>query len=186
MTIGAACGETLPIDDQMCDTYMIFINDLFSTYRQVLQSGTLDLNTVEDFIDDKCRPSSNHRYVGEHPYFKSWCYQVFFQATPSDHRNARDFLAEVNNGRAQSDESIFYNSFCPCDRGNNLMNPRYLFTCGTCAAGKYYDDGVCNDCPDGGTSAKGAAAITECYLPTTGGTDATGTWVYPDKCYYAL
>ena len=53
-----------------------------------------------------------------------------------------------------------------------------------CEAGQY---GLrkCEDCPTPGTSAEGAALITECYIPAGNGeTDTTGKWEYTNDCYY--
>lgn len=54
-----------------------------------------------------------------------------------------------------------------------------------CKIGQYNNNGVCTNCPDGGTSQFGASAITECYIPAgTVGSDETGTYQYAENCYY--
>ena len=58
-----------------------------------------------------------------------------------------------------------------------------------CAAGEYKDNGQCLPCPQqmlGATSAAGATAITQCYIPTgTGFFDTTGSGQYTADCYYS-
>ncbi len=76
--------------------------------------------------------------------------------------------------------------------GNNTANPTCT-RCGDgeicgggttttpteCPAGSYCEDGIEKSCPAGGTSAKGAGSITECYKTCPApGTDAHGTISY--------
>lgn len=188
MVMGSGAWAEFPIDENMCDTYRSFLMDLRNAYE--MGSLEIDLRTVEDFIDDRCGSSYVHLYDNEHPLFKKWCYDVFFMSTAEDHKHARLFMEEIINHKVFSENSIFYNSFCPCMEGRTMAidGERYVFTCDECTAGTYYDSltATCKACPDGGTSpVGGASSITECYK-IEGGTDETGTWTYADKCYYSL
>ncbi|MCM1293947.1 MAG: hypothetical protein NC311_00080 [Muribaculaceae bacterium] len=56
-----------------------------------------------------------------------------------------------------------------------------------CEKGYYNNNGTCEPCPGGGTTAVGGSsnAITDCYIPAgTVGSDTTGTYKYTDDCYY--
>jgi len=72
---------------------------------------------------------------------------------------------------------------CKC----NSCIEEYSFRC---AAGYYGNPTIttsgCTACPTGGTSAPGAKAKTECYIPAgTTQSDSTGTYVITSNCYYS-
>jgi len=51
----------------------------------------------------------------------------------------------------------------------------------------YGSTGVIMGCPENGKSDAGSSSITNCYLPKdTPFSDATGSGVYADDCYYKL
>lgn len=68
--------------------------------------------------------------------------------------------------------------------GDIVVGPVLTF----CVVGQYYSslDSKCVDCPSPGTSASGATAITDCYIPkNTTFSDETGSGVYTDDCHYS-
>lgn len=67
-----------------------------------------------------------------------------------------------------------------CD--GNMLSPSCEYQC---KAGYYGTGTTCTACPSPGTSAVGATAITECYIPSgTPFSDGTGSGTYKSDCYY--
>lgn len=84
---------------------------------------------------------------------------------------------------------------CPDSTWEDVSGQNYQVRCGgsillpsceyQCKAGYYGTGTTCTACPSPGTSAVGATAITECYIPSgTSFSDGTGSGTYKSDCYY--